>query len=85
MFSPSDTLYITLLTCTVSFQEVDFAAAGFSVTAEREMAIDFAAPYFNEESVVITKRPQEESRVLLFLRPFSYVQLAGDVTCIILT
>ena len=49
------------------------------------MAIDFAAPYFNEESVVITKRPQEESRVLLFLRPFSYVQLAGDVTCIIFT
>ena len=53
-------------------QNVDFAAACFSITAGREAVVDFAQPYFYESSAVILKRPHSENKVALYLKPFSW-------------
>ena len=56
----------------VQKEEVDFAAAGFSVTSQREQVIDFAAPYFHEQSVVIMKRPAGDTKIFLYAYPFRW-------------
>ena len=53
-------------------QKIDFAAAGFSVTASRQSVIDFVSPYYSDESVVIIHRPLDDNKVLLFAQPFRY-------------
>ena len=52
-------------------QKVDFAAAVFSVTASRDTVIDFAQPYFRDESAVILKQPTAD-KLGLYLKPFSW-------------
>ena len=50
--------------------EVDFAAAAFTVNNKREKVIDFAAPYFYDQSVVIMKRPADDTKIFLYAYPF---------------
>ena len=50
--------------------EVDFAAAPFTMTSKRERVIDFAAPYFYDQSVVIVRRPADDTKVFLYAYPF---------------
>ena len=54
----------------VQKREVDFAAAAFSVTIQREQVIDFAAPFFHDQSVVIMKRPADDTKTFLYAYPF---------------
>ena len=50
--------------------EVDFAAAPFTMNSKRERVIDFAAPYFYDQSVVIVKRPADDTKIFLYAYPF---------------
>ena len=54
----------------VQKREVDFAAAAFSVTIQREQVIDFAAPFFHDQSVVIMKLPADDTKIFLYAYPF---------------
>ena len=54
------------------FQEVDFAAAVFSITAARQEVIDFCSPIYLDDSAVIMKKPSESNRLFLYLQPFKF-------------
>ena len=50
--------------------EVDFAAAPFHMNSKRDRVIDYAAPYFYDQSVVIMKRPADDTKIFLYAYPF---------------
>lgn len=52
----------------VMTKEVDFAAAGFSVTSARQKVVDFASAFFRESTIIAMKMPEPESRIWLYLQ-----------------
>ena len=51
------------------FQEVDFAAAKFTVTEIRDTVIDFTTPFWHEPAVIVMKKPDDEN-LYTYLGPF---------------
>lgn len=56
----------------VQMEEVDFAAAGFSITAPRQSIVDFAEPYFRDQSVMLMKLPDGNNKLKLYMKPFRF-------------
>ena len=52
------------------FQEVDFAAAAFSITEEREAAVDFTMPFYQDSSSFLIKRPHEGPKMARVFLPY---------------
>ena len=50
--------------------EADVGAAAFTITEERQRAIDFSIPFDLQPHGFIASRPDEISRALLFIQPF---------------
>lgn len=53
-------------------EKIDFAAAGFSITAARQMVVDFSAPFFRDQSVILMKLPEGNDKLRLYLKPFRW-------------
>ena len=49
--------------------EVDFAAAKFTVTSQRDEVIDYSWPFWQEPAVIVMDKPFEE-KVFTYLGPF---------------
>lgn len=62
-------------------REVDFAAASFSITSQRQIVVDFAAPFYREMSIVALKMPQPDSRIWLYVKMFSPIVWALLFVC----
>ena len=56
------------------FQEVDFAMASMSVTAARATVTDYTTGFFEDEIVMVTKRPGPSyDGWSFFVRPFNWL------------
>ncbi|XP_037789134.1 glutamate receptor ionotropic, delta-2-like [Penaeus monodon] len=69
----------------VARKEADMGVAPFTVTLQREEAIDFTFPYFTDPAAILTPAPVRVDRITAFLDPFGYeVWLAIAVSLIFL-
>ena len=64
-------LYISLLYFSLH-QEVDLVAAALTINDARETVVDFTAPYWEEPSVVLLRKPSDR-KYLYFTKPFQGV------------
>ena len=52
-------------------QEVFMAAAAMTITADRELYINFSKPFDMQPYTFMYKRPQELSKEMMFVDPFT--------------
>ncbi|XP_064649551.1 glutamate receptor ionotropic, delta-2-like [Lineus longissimus] len=63
-------------------EKVDFAAACFSVTADRQHVTDMASPYYSEQTVIIFRK-QDSAGPPLYIRPYSYTVWFCLIGCVV--
>ncbi|XP_074655748.1 glutamate receptor-like [Tubulanus polymorphus] len=57
----------------------DLAASVFAVNVERRKVLDFTSGVFQDQSVIVVKDPGEESKALLYLKPYRWPVWIGIV------
>ena len=53
-------------------QKFDLAVGAISVTEDRIEAVDFTNPFLEDTSSILSNKPQQRSRILIFIKVFPW-------------